>query len=134
MAAIEQGILAAMELICEDEENYRRLDHLALEESCSKGIIPATIGGVYFAWSDCLNCMIIGATRIDNPLPRLRELDRHITAPFALVRWMATTTPFHLASIARAHFAAKRVNTAGAGAEFYNINAATVEEYMKRFE
>jgi hypothetical protein len=119
-----------MELIREDESNYVRLGLIEMEERIAKGETMPLSGGVYFAWSDCLNCMMIGATRIDNPLRRLRELDRYVVTPFAFVRWIPTSTPSRLASVARAHFEAQRVSTAGAGADFFQINAAMVNEYV----
>ena len=125
------SILAAMELICEDESNYVRLGLIEMEERFARGDTMPLTGGVYFAWSDCLNCMKISHSRTDNPILRTLELSRHITTPFAVVRWIPTPTPSLLASIVREHFAAHRVSTAGAGAEFFKINPAMVSDYVE---
>jgi hypothetical protein len=128
----EHSVLSALKLVQEDELINFRMEMLQLEYDMSQGKIT-TSGGTYFAWSSCLNCMKIGATRRDDPHIRLRELSRHVTVPFTLVGWIPTPTPFRLESATHAHFAAKRIRNAGAGTEFFNIDAAMVEEYVKRF-
>ena len=129
----EHSVLSALKLVQEDELINFRMEMLQLEYDMSQGKIT-TSGGTYFAWSSCLNCMKIGATRRDDPHIRLRELSRHVTVPFTLVGWIPTPAPFRLESATHAHFAAKRIRNAGAGTEFFNIDAAIVEEYVKRFE
>jgi hypothetical protein len=95
-------------------------------------ITPTTLsGGIYFAWSDCLKCMKIGATRRNDPSLRLRELSRYVTTPFTLVGWIPTPTPFCLESAAHAHFGAKRIREAGAGTEFFRIGEAEAKAYAE---
>jgi hypothetical protein len=125
----ERSVLSALELIRDDDNNNRRLELQDFEDSVSKGILPTTSGGVYFAWSTCLDCMKIGATRRDDPSIRLHELSRHVTVPFTLVGWIPTPTPFRLESVAHAHFAGMRIRNAGAGTEFFKIDAGIVEEW-----
>jgi hypothetical protein len=117
----ESSVLPALERIKADEDNHRHLELLQLEDDVAKGTPIVAAGGVYFAWSPCLQCTKIGATRRDTPGPRLRELSRHVTAPFALTGWIPTPTPFRLESVAHAHFAARRIREAGAGTEFFRI-------------
>jgi hypothetical protein len=125
----ERNVLPALEAIREDESNNQRKELEELEENISKGILPATTGGVYFAWSSCLRCMKIGATRRDNPAIRLRELSRHVTTPFTLMGWIPTPTPFRRESVAHGHFVSKRIRNAGAGTEFFDIGREEAEAY-----
>ena len=60
---------------------------------------------------------------------KLRELSRHVTIPFELIGWIPTPTPFRLESLAHAHFAEARIRHAGAGTEFFRINAAAARAY-----
>jgi hypothetical protein len=125
----ERSVLPALKGISRDEENHRRQELVELEDRMAKGLQISTTGGVYFAWSDCLGCMKIGATRREDPSLRLRELSRYVTSPFTLVRWLPTPTPFRLESQAHAHFAAKRIRTEGAGTEFFRITAEEAGEW-----
>ena len=124
----EHNVLAALELVQEDENLNRQLEVLELESDMSQGKISTT-GGVYFAWSSCLNCTKIGATRRGDPTTRLRELSRHVTVPFTLTGWIPTLMPFRLEAVAHLHFAAERIKHAGAGTEFFRIGAEEVEAY-----
>lgn len=129
-ADFERSVLPALQSIAEDEAEHRRAELEALEDCMARGVVAPTAGGVYFAWSDCLGCMKIGATRRDDPLLRLRELSRHVTTPFVLCGWLPTATPFRLETRAHAHFAAARIGRApGTGTEFFRIDAAAVAEY-----
>jgi hypothetical protein len=125
----ERNVLPALEAILEDERNNQRKELEELEENISKGILPTTTGGVYFAWSSCLKCMKIGATRRDDPAIRLRELSRHVTTPFVLMGWIPTPTPFRRESVAHRHFVSKRIRNAGAGTEFFHIGREEAEAY-----
>ena len=127
--AFEDSVLPALRQIHEDEEKNRRLELETLEDCMAKGILMPSTGGVYFAWSECLRCMKIGATRRDDPNIRLRELSRYVTVPFTLAGWIQTPTPFRRESMAHAHFASARIRHAGAGTEFFDIDAATAAEY-----
>ena len=138
LAAFEEfelNVLPAIERIQADEDIVRRMEILQMEDDMLNGIFTAT-GGVYFAWSDCLRCMKVGATRKDSPVHRLRELSRHVTSPFTLAAWLPTRTPFRLEAAAHAHFRDKRINTrnggSGAGTEFFHITADEAEEWVAR--
>ena len=124
----ERNVLPALEAILEDERNNQRKELEEFEENNSKGIYTTT-GGVYFAWSSCLKCMKIGATRRDDPAIRLRELSRHVTTPFVLMGWIPTPTPFRRESVAHRHFVSKRIRNAGAGTEFFHIGREEAEAY-----
>jgi len=126
----ERCVLPALELIHKNDEQDRRKELEELEDSMAKGIILSTTGGVYFAWSECLRCMKIGATRRNSPSARLQELSRYVTVPFTLVGWIPTPTPFRLESLTHSHFAASRIRHTGAGTEFFNISAADVASYI----
>jgi len=119
----KQSVLQSIERIQADEEANRR----------SEALLPSKSGGVYFAWSDCLNCMKIGATRRD-PQLRLREISLYVTTPFTLTAWTSTKTPFRLEKEAHRYFNEERINTrgSGAGTEFFCISAADVENWFKR--
>lgn len=127
----EANVLSALESIRDDEFINCRMEMIHMEDDLSMGKVPTT-GGVYFAWSACLNCMKIGATRRESALPRLQELSRHVTTPFVLVSWLPSPTPFRKEAAAHAHFATKRINTrgSGAGTEFFNISAAEAEGWV----
>ena len=124
----EHNVLTALELVQAEENLNRQLEVLELESDMAQGRISTT-GGVYFAWSSCLNCTKIGATRRSDPATRLRELSRHVTVPFTLTGWIPTPTPFRLEAVAHLHFAAERIKHAGAGTEFFRIGAEEVEAY-----
>jgi hypothetical protein len=102
---------------------------LELEDRIAKGLHISATGGVYFAWSNCLGCMKIGATRREDPSLRLRELSRYVTSPFKLAAWIPTPTPFRLEAQTHAHFGEKRIREAGAGTEFFRIGAEEAEAY-----
>jgi hypothetical protein len=123
----EPSLLQAIERIQMDEGFHRQQDFLQIENSVASGILPPSTGGVYFAWSDCLGCMKIGATRRESPQPRLREISRYTTTPFKLSGWLQSASPFRLELAAHRFFKDKRINTrgSGAGTEFFDI---TVEE------
>jgi len=127
----ERSVLPALQRVQEEEDVNRRLEVLQLEDDMSQGKIT-TSGGVYFAWSSCLNCMKIGATRRDGPEARLKEISRHVTTPFVLVAWLPSPTPFRQEAAAHAHFAASRINQrgSGAGTEFFRISAAEAKEWV----
>jgi hypothetical protein len=125
----ERCVLPALELIRSNDEQERKTEIEELEDSMAKGIILSPTGGVYFAWSECLRCMKIGATRRSNPITRLQELSCYVTTPFTLVGWIPTPTPFRLESLAHSHFAAARIRHAGAGTEFFNINSTDAASY-----
>jgi hypothetical protein len=125
----ERSVLPALESVKKADEVERNKELLELEDNLSKGLKISMTGGVYFAWSDCLNCMKIGATRREDPNLRLRELSRYVTSPFRLAAWLPTPTPFRLEAQTHAHFVAKRIREAGAGTEFFRIG----EEEAKVF-
>jgi hypothetical protein len=127
----ERSVLPALRSICEEDMSIRRQEIEELEENMAKGIIVPPTGGVYFAWSDCLGCMKIGATRRQDPSLRLQELSRHVTVPFRLVRWVPTPTPFRLEALRVVHeyFAEARIHNAGAGTEFFDIDEQFVVAY-----
>jgi hypothetical protein len=128
----EASVLSALERIGEDEDDFRRLELVEMEESFSKGEAMSSTGGVYFAWSPCLKCMKIGATRKEDPQVRLRQLSRYVTEPFTLSAWLPTATPFRLEAAAHLHFKPQRINSrgSGAGTEFFRIGAAAAAEYV----
>lgn len=128
----EASVLTALENIREDEAEFRRQENLELEESLSRGVIPPPTGGVYFAWSPCLMCMKIGATRKEDPLIRLRQLSRYVTSPFVLSAWLPTPMPFRLEAAAHLHFKRQRMNSrgCGAGTEFFTVTAAEAGAYV----
>jgi len=130
----EQNVLPALELINADEKTLLRAELQEFEDSAAKGVIQSTAGGVYFAWSPCLKCTKIGATRRDNPTPRLQELSRHVTEPFVLTGWIPSTTPFRKEAVAHTHFASKRIRNSGAGTEFFSIEKEAAAEYCSTQE
>ena len=121
-------MLPALEKIKAMERDDRRLEDLETDEMIAKGL-PLT-GGVYFAWSDCLKCMKIGATRRDNPHIRLREISRCVTSPFILSGWLPSPTPFREEAKAHIQFAAQIIKCAGAGTEFFTIGKGDAEAYV----
>jgi hypothetical protein len=127
----ERSVLPALNNIRASDDENRRLELQDMEENLLKGIIPVSTGGVYFAWSSCLRCMKIGATRRQDPSLRLRELSSYVTVPFVLTGWIPTQTPFRKESLAHAYFASSRIRTDGAGTEFFKIDAAAVVAYCK---
>ena len=128
----ERSVLPAIENIQADEEIVRRMEMVQMEDDMLQGKCSATGGGVYFAWSDCLRCMKIGATRRDSPEVRLRELSSHVTSPFTLAAWLRTQTPFRMEAAAHAHFKDKRINSrgSGAGTEFFHISTTEAVEWV----
>ena len=129
----ERHVLPALQLIQADEDANRRLEILQFEDDMVCGRI-STAGGVYFAWSECLGCMKIGATRRDNPQQRLRELSRYVTSSFVLSAWLPSPTPFKMEAAAHSQFRDKRINFrnggSGAGTEFFRISAAEAEAWV----
>jgi hypothetical protein len=113
-----------------DEIINRRREKLQIKNTPAEGVTQT--GGVYFAWSDCLNCMKIGATRREDPHLRLRELSSYTTTSFSLVAWFPSAAPFSLENIAHKYFKEKRINTrgSGAGTEFFHISAGEVETWF----
>ena len=126
----ESSVLPALEKIKTSDDDDRRQELLIMEDSIAKGIAIPPTGGVYFAWSDCLNCMKIGATRRETPAPRLRELSSYVTSPFKLIAWIPTPTPFRVEAQTHAHFGPKRIRQAGAGTEFFRITDAEAVAYV----
>ena len=112
-----------------DEIVNRRREKLQTKNNNAEGATQT--GGVYFAWSDCLNCMKIGASRRD-PHLRLRELSSYTTTSFSLVAWFPSAAPFRLEKTAHEYFKEKRINTrgSGAGTEFFHISAGEVETWF----
>ena len=137
----EASVLPALERIAEDENEFRRRELVEMEESFAKGEAMSTTGGVYFAWSECLRCMKIGATRKEDPHVRLRQLSSFVTTPFILAAWLPTPawselpTPFQLEAMAHLHFGQQWINQGGSGAgtEFFRIRTADAEvvEYVE---
>ena len=126
----EHSVLPALERIRVSDDAHRRQELLDMDDIIAKGIAIPASGGVYFAWSDCLNCMKIGATRRETPEPRLRELSLCVTSPFRLAAWMPTLTPFRLEVQAHAFFGSRRIREAGAGTEFFRIGDAEAQAYV----
>ena len=116
--------LQMIERIEFDEDANRKRELLLLENGPRS--MQQSTGGVYFAWSDCLKCMKIGATRRYSPLMRLREISSYTTTPFTLIAWHPSPHPFRLEVAAHLHFREKRINArgSGAGTEFFHISAA----------
>ena len=112
------------------QEEYRHKAVFELEDDLARGVIQ--IGCVYFAWSDCLHCMKIGATRREDPMIRLQELSRHVTSPFKLCGVIRTATPFRLEAKAHAHFDGRRLNRRGqgVGTEFFAVCEKEVGVYL----
>jgi hypothetical protein len=129
--AFEFNVLPALNGIRKNEEEFKRKEAMELEASLAMGILPPMSGGVYFAWSSCLNCMKIGATRRECPQIRLRELSRYVTVPFTLAAWIPTPTPFKLETAAHSFFKQKRINTRGSGAgiEFFHVTTPEAMAY-----
>ena len=127
----ERSVLPVLERIHADENDFRRLELMQIEESLARGVFPTMTGGVYFAWSACLGCMKIGCTRRENPLVRLREISQYVTSPFILSAWLPSLTPFMLEAVTHKHFNDKRINTrgSGAGTEFFNVSEAEAVAY-----
>ena len=131
-AEFERSVLPALERIQASDAKDRQRELLHLEDCIAKGLHISPTGGVYFAWSDCLNCMKIGATRRETAAPRLRELSRYVTSPFKLAAWLPTPTPFRLETQAHAFFGDRRIRAAGAGTEFFHIGEAEAKAYVAR--
>jgi hypothetical protein len=130
--AFEESVLPALEKISMDEKEFRRLELMEFEDSVARGILPPSTGGVYFAWSPCLNCMKIGATRREDPQIRLHELSMQVPSPYTLAGWLPTPTPFRLEAAVHQHFISKRINFrgAGAGTEFFHVSVAEAAAYV----
>lgn len=128
----EMSVLPALEQIRASDDDDRRQELLNLEVSIARGVAIPPSGGVYFAWSSCLKCMKIGATRRGDPQIRLRELSQYVTVPFTLTAWLPTPTPFRLEADVHKHFEEKRINTkgSGAGTEFFRIGKKEVVESL----
>ncbi len=107
---------------------------MEMEDSFAKGEAMSATGGVYFAWSPCLKCMKIGATRKEDPHVRLRQISSFVTSPFILAAWFPTPTPFRLEVDAHLHFKQQRINQrgSGAGTEFFRIKTVQAVEYVAR--
>ncbi len=129
----ESSVLPALESIRADEEEFRRDGWLHDMECSIKGEVQETEGGVYFAWSACLKCMKIGATRRKDPLIRLRELSRYVPMPFTLTAFLPSSMPFRTEAHAHAFFASRRIRNPGAGTEFFNIGEKEVEEFVGKW-
>ena len=116
----------------EINEDANRKRELLQIENGPQSMQQSTGGGVYFAWSDCLNCMKIGATRRDSPLMRLREISSYTTTPFILIAWHPSPHPFRLEVAAHLYFREKRINArgSGAGTEFFHISAADALQWV----
>lgn len=134
----EASVLPALERISLEEREFREREMLEMEEIlASGGVLAPLSGGVYFAWSPCLECMKIGATRRDDPSIRLRELSMQVTEPYHLVAWLPTPTPFKLEKAAHRHFDSQRINAArgaGAGTEFFRIHSRQARAYVERVQ
>jgi hypothetical protein len=129
----EASVIPALESIAEDENEFRRQEIMEMEESLANGgAMSAATGGVYFAWSQCLGCMKIGATRKEDPHTRLRQLSSFVTTPFVLAAWLPTPRPFQLEAAAHLHFKQQRINQrrSGAGTEFFRISVAEAVAYV----
>lgn len=131
----EASVLPALECFAEDENQYRRQEMMDMDDSLAKGEAMSAIGGVYFAWSQCLGCMKIGATRKEDPHVRLRQLSGLVTTPFILAAWLPTPVPFRMEAAAHLHFKQQRINQrgSGAGTEFFRIGMAEAQAYAARF-
>jgi hypothetical protein len=127
----EQSVLPALERIILEDRQYHYAELQEFEDAAAAGTPLSTTGGVYFAWSPCLKCTKIGATRRDSPTPRLQELSRHVTEPFVLIGWIPSTTPFRREATAHTHFTAKRIRHAGAGTEFFILGDGEALEYCR---
>jgi hypothetical protein len=129
---IELSVLQMMASIEDDEETNRKTELLQIKDDASKSVTQSSTGGVYIAYSECLGCMKIGATRRSDPLIRLREISRYTTTPFRLVAWRPSQMPFALEAFAHFHFRKQRINTRGAeaGTEFFHISAAEAAEWV----
>jgi len=126
----ELSVLPALEKIKALEWDDNRQEMLEMEDMIEQGLPIKPTGGVYFAWSDCLQCMKIGATRRDDPHIRLREISRGVTSPFVLSGWLPSPTPFRAEAKAHLQFAAQRIKCAGAGTEFFTIGKKDAEDYV----
>jgi hypothetical protein len=128
----ERSVLPAIVRIQEFEDLLRRVEILEMKEDKRQGK-TIIAGGVYFAWSNCLKCMKIGATRRDSPDQRLQQLSRFVTEKFILVAWVPTPFPFKLEKAAHLHFKDERINSrrggSGAGTEFFKITSAEALEW-----
>ena len=118
----------------DNSPNINYADAMEYEDDAFNNTKVHRSGGVYFAWSDCLNCMKIGATRRETPFERLRELSRYVTSPFKLAAWIPTPTPFRLESQMHAHFSTKRIRSAGAGTEFFHVSVAEATAFVTTFQ
>ena len=131
----ERSVLPAIERIQEFEDLLRRVELLEMKEDKRQGK-TIIAGGVYFAWSNCLKCMKIGATRRDSPDQRLRQLSRFVTEKFILVAWVPTPFPFKLEKAAHLYFEDERINSrrggSGAGTEFFKITSAEALEWKRQ--
>ena len=78
LAAFEDFELSVLPALLKNEYDDYRREMLERDEMIEQGL-PINTGGVYFAWSDCLKCMKIGATRRDNPYITLREISLGLT-------------------------------------------------------
>ena len=131
LAAFEDFELSVLPALLKNEYDDYRREMLERDEMIEQGL-PINTGGVYFAWSDCLKCMKIGATRRDNPYITLREISLGLTSPFILSAWLPSPTPYRAEAKAHIQFAAQRIKCAGAGtrSQFFTIGKGDAEAYV----
>ena len=130
----EAHVLPALLEVSRAYQKERLDEILQLEEEFRAGATPMQ-GLVYVAMSQAVQFPKIGATRRSDPGPRLRELSKSVPKPFQWVFYVRTFTPFKLESEIHSKFDAYRIREKGACTEFFDIDVASVRDYLKsRFE
>jgi hypothetical protein len=126
----EANVLPALLKIDSDDKHFRNCELLQMEEDLCNGIKP-TMGCVYVAVSDAVKYPKIGATRKSHPSARLRDLSRHVPSPFHAVFWVPSMLPFKTEAAIHRHFDSFRIKNKGACTEFFDVDIATVGEYLQ---
>jgi len=126
----EANVLIALLEIDEDDKHFRSSELLQMEEDFFKGVKPA-MGGVYVAVSSAVKYPKIGATRRSHPSGRLTELSRYVPSPFKAEFWVPSMLPFKTEADIHRHFDSLRIREKGACTEFFDVDVATVGEYLK---
>jgi hypothetical protein len=126
----EANVLPALLEIDNNDKHFRNCELLQMEQDLCNGIKP-TMGGVYVAVSDAVEYPKIGATRKSHPSTRLRDLSRYVPSPFHAVFWVPSMLPFKTEAAIHRHFDSFRIKNKGACTEFFNVDIATIGEYLQ---
>jgi len=126
----ESSVLPALLEMDKDDRQTRHNEMLQMEQDLCSGVKPVS-GGVYVAMSNAVKYPKIGATRRAHPSGRLQELSRYVPSPFKAIFWVPSMLPFKTEADIHRHFNSLRIREKGACTEFFDVDIATVGEYLK---